>query len=344
MDLVMNSMSVNISVVVPVFNVEKYLLRCLNSIFSQKFSGTYEVIAVDDGSTDGSLQILKSYKAKEGRLKTIEHGVNKKLSIARRTGMDASIGEYIMHVDSDDWLLPDTFEHLFKKCIETGADVLVYNHISENNKGERTFIKRIKNEIITNDKLKVQRYFYGASWNKVVKRVLTKDLIYGAVAINTTEDLLYTTEILLKANRICLIPEIFYVYFANLESLSLAIKPDKLLEKQIDVLRNIRLITLKYGAESRFINNILNYLEKDIFLAVSQAAFLTKEKWDSNGLLNAFRLFPEMTEMQLNTLSLSISNRYYSLILVLFKFGPKPVIGIILRCIRKLYINNSKVQ
>ena len=166
---------INISVIVPVYNVEKYLTRCLDSIFNQQFSGTFEVIAVDDCSTDNSLKLLYDYQCNEKRLTVIAHNRNKKLSIARSTGMKVAKGMYIMHVDSDDWILPNTFEKLFEKCNETNADVLVFNYRRENDQGQRYSNNEIKNNYVTNDKLKAQKYFFGATVNKIVK----KELNYG---------------------------------------------------------------------------------------------------------------------------------------------------------------------
>jgi len=164
----------NISVIVPVYNVEKYLVRCLDSIVKQQFSGTYEVIAVEDASSDNSLQILKKYQNNEDRLIIIEQGVNKKLSVARATGMDAATGDYIMHVDSDDWLLPGALEGLFKRCTETNADVIVFNYAREDSEGKRTLVDCIKKEMITTNKIQVQPHFFGTVVNKIVKRSLAE--------------------------------------------------------------------------------------------------------------------------------------------------------------------------
>ena len=330
----------NISIIVPVYNVEKYLIRCLDSIFNQLFSGNFEVIAVEDASTDNSLQVLKSYQEKETRLKIIEHGVNKKLSVARATGMKAAKGNYIMHVDSDDWLLPGALESLFVKCLHSDADILVFNYCSQTSEGKTTPQYLIKKEIITQDKVLVQTHFLGACWNKIVKRSIIENLISGEVGVNTTEDLLYATEILLKADKIHLLPEAYYTYFVNTESLSLAITPNLLLERQVVILQQIKVITVTHNATSQFINNILSYLEKDIFLAIAQAAFLVKgERIKNTNLLNGFQLFKEMTNNRLNKLSMAMSNKYYSLFQVFLRFGIKPVLGIVLRATRNKVYN-----
>ena len=100
-----------VSIIVPVYNVEVYILDCLNSIFAQDYT-TIEVIAINDGSTDTSLEILNNYAAKESRLKIITQN-NKGLSGARNTGLDYASGEIIVFVDSDDIISPN----LVSRCI-----------------------------------------------------------------------------------------------------------------------------------------------------------------------------------------------------------------------------------
>ena len=210
----------DISIIVPVYNVELYLLRCLDSIFFQQFTGTFEVIAVEDGSTDNSLQLLYKYQKKENRLKVIVHPENRKLSAARTTGMNAATGNYIMHVDSDDWLLPGALECIFLNIKKTNADIIAFNYVKENSKGEQTFDRKIKKEQISTDKASVQTHFYLACWSKVVKRSLTKEMFYGRKQINYGEDLIYASEILIRSHTISLIPEVLYVYFENNQSLT----------------------------------------------------------------------------------------------------------------------------
>ena len=109
-----------ISIIVPVYNVEKFLERCLDSIFKQQFSSVFEVIAVDDCSTDNSLHVLKEYQKREKRLIIIEHEINKKLSCASKTGIRASTGDYIMHVDSDDWSITQCIGTVIPNNIKFG--------------------------------------------------------------------------------------------------------------------------------------------------------------------------------------------------------------------------------
>ena len=101
-----------LSVIVPVYNVEAYLPRCVDSILAQSYSNL-EVILVDDGAKDASGAICDAYAAKDPRVKVI-HKENGGLSSARNAGLDIALGEYIAFVDSDDWIEPDAYQHLLE--------------------------------------------------------------------------------------------------------------------------------------------------------------------------------------------------------------------------------------
>ena len=113
--------SPRISVIVPVYRVEPYLARCLDSILGQSYE-SLEVIAVDDGSPDRSGEILDAYAARDGRLRVI-HQENGGLSAARNAGLDLATGEYIGFVDSDDYILPQMYETLLRLIEAYGADI-----------------------------------------------------------------------------------------------------------------------------------------------------------------------------------------------------------------------------
>lgn len=326
----------NISVVIPVYNAKKYLFRCLDSVFNQQFSGMFEVIAVEDASTDGSLQMLKSYQDKTPQLKIIEHGVNKSLAIARATGMNASTGDYIMHVDQDDWLLPGAFENIFRKCLETDADALVFNYVSENNKGKRTLVDRIKKELITTDKVQAQPHFLTTAWNKIVKRSITENMIYGNTKVNITEDLLYATEILLKASKIYLIPESYYVYFTNTESMTWQIKSGDYIRNQVIILQQLQRIVDRYEPTSQCINTILNYFEKFIYLEFAKIQLLNIENiQDYVPLVGELARSPIMTNSRTTQLGNSLNNMARCLVEVAKRYGVISTVRLILSCFKQ---------
>lgn len=116
-------MTDKISIIVPVYNVEKFLPQCIESICNQTYQNL-EIILVDDGSLDSSGKICDEFSQKDGRIKVI-HQVNGGVSTARNTGIENAEGTYLMFVDSDDWLSPDAVEHLSQKLENANADLAV---------------------------------------------------------------------------------------------------------------------------------------------------------------------------------------------------------------------------
>jgi len=113
-----------ISIVIPIYNVELYLRRCLNSILAQTFTD-YECILVDDCSPDNCPSICDEYVKIDFRFKVIHKNKNEGLPKARKTGLDMSIGEFVMHVDSDDWIERNALEILLNRQHKTGADIVI---------------------------------------------------------------------------------------------------------------------------------------------------------------------------------------------------------------------------
>ncbi len=118
-----------ISVIVPVYNVEPYLRKCLDSIVNQTYRNL-EILVIDDGSADGSGAICDSFAEKDERV-VVFHTENRGLSAARNLGLDNATGDWIGFVDSDDWIEPDMYEVLIKRVEETKADVVESGWLQE---------------------------------------------------------------------------------------------------------------------------------------------------------------------------------------------------------------------
>ena len=135
-----------VSVIVPVYNVEKYLRQCLDSVLNQTYTD-FEMILVDDGSTDASGKICDDYAQKDSRI-TVIHKENGGQSIARNMGMDATRGEYIYFLDSDDYIREDALEKLVSALEKTGADFVFferyefYDEMSRSAKKKKAFRSR----------------------------------------------------------------------------------------------------------------------------------------------------------------------------------------------------------
>lgn len=115
-------MSPKISVLIPVYNAEKYLPRCLASLQKQTFSD-FEIICIDDGSADRSLQVLQNYASKDIRLRIVTQS-NQGVCAARNNLLRQISGEYFFFLDSDDWLRPQALQHLYERSQQTQADIV----------------------------------------------------------------------------------------------------------------------------------------------------------------------------------------------------------------------------
>ena len=131
-----------VSIIVPVFNVEKYLRQCLDSILGQTFN-QFEVIIVNDGSTDNSGAICQEYEARDNRIVYLEKE-NEGVSEARNLGLDFATSEYIIFIDSDDWIEPTYVEVLYEKIEEYQADIVFENYTSFNDEDSKLLLPYVK--------------------------------------------------------------------------------------------------------------------------------------------------------------------------------------------------------
>ncbi|UJF15261.1 glycosyltransferase [Jeotgalibaca sp. MA1X17-3] len=123
---------IKVSIIVPVYNVEKYLKKSIESLMNQTLKDI-EIILVNDGSTDNSLFICKQYEKKDFRIKVIDKN-NGGVSSARNIGIELASGQYIGFIDPDDWIEPEMYEKMYSKIEKTKSDVCICNYIKEKNK------------------------------------------------------------------------------------------------------------------------------------------------------------------------------------------------------------------
>ncbi len=202
-----------ISVIVPVYNVEKYLDRCVESIVSQTYKNL-EIILVDDGSPDNCPEMCDAWAEKDSRIKVI-HKENGGVSSARNAALDIAGGEYIGFVDSDDYIESNMFEVLLKNLIDNNADISVCGYqINDENDGE--FNVRTVSQ---SDALKlvcIGDYKYGVLWNKLYKKSILKNI--KMLNFVCCEDLIFNYYAIKKAGSIVECDSKLYHYFQNANS------------------------------------------------------------------------------------------------------------------------------
>lgn len=165
-----------ISVIIPVYGVEKYISQCLESVINQTYKNL-EIIVVNDGTKDRSADIAKEYAAKDSRIKVYDFK-NGGLSVARNRGLEIATGEYISYLDSDDWLDTKMYETLLETAMKNEADMVKCGIIETNGVAEEKItFKDVK--IINNDQHKAfKNYFKGIlwtlAWNGLYKKELAK--------------------------------------------------------------------------------------------------------------------------------------------------------------------------
>lgn len=218
-----------LSVIIPVYNVENYLEKCLDSVLNQSYRNL-EIITVDDCSIDGSLKILNNYAKLDDRIKIIHHEKNKGLFQARLTGVHASHGDYIAFVDSDDEITLDFYRVLIDKAEQEHADIVMGNTIMEDENHWR--FRYNSNFGLTAERILVgQNIFdtfyenegYCFSWHTVYNKIYTRKLWDKALPeyqyisgnLTMTEDIAFSTVLYYFAEKMCFIPHDGYIYYRH---------------------------------------------------------------------------------------------------------------------------------
>lgn len=214
-----------VSVIVPVYNVEKYLKRCVNSILQQTYNNL-EIILVDDGSKDSS-GFICDLLAKQDKRVTVIHKLNGGLSSARNAGIDKANGEYIIFVDSDDWIELDTIYYCISLCkkYSCNADIIQYNVIEINSqdtkfKNKKEKIKILHNREIINflmkESTKTDKYF--TACRCMYKTTIIKKILFEEGRIN--EDIPWKYRVLNSSKTMIDSNQIKYYYFQNVGSIT----------------------------------------------------------------------------------------------------------------------------
>lgn len=204
-----------ISIIVPVYQVEKYLVQCIESILAQTFTD-FELILVDDGSEDNSGKICDEYAERDSRIKVI-HKENGGLSDARNRGMDNATGKYFMFVDSDDYIASDMAECLYKNILDKKADIAAcnYRYVFECD-SEKDFSTENKSELLNGKEIFYNRKnernygFWTVAWNKLYKADSFKNVRFRRGKYH--EDEFWANDIYRTDIKVATVSESLYYY------------------------------------------------------------------------------------------------------------------------------------
>ena len=203
-----------ISIIVPIYNAALTLKRCIDSIRNQTFSHL-EIILVNDGSTDNSLDICNSYKVTDNRITVIDK-INSGVSEARNDGIRKSSGKYLLFVDADDYIDLDYVETLYSKLSQYKVDIVVSNAINFNSSGVLKSIDTVKHDTVLNNfemfkELFSEESFHSVCWGKLFARDAIREVIFDK-QMRIAEDFKFINDVFGNVNKALIIPERKYHY------------------------------------------------------------------------------------------------------------------------------------
>lgn len=230
-----------VSIIVPVFNADKYLDKCLNSLTNQTYKDI-EIILINDGSTDKSENIINEYKKIDNRIKVIEQK-NQGCMISRLNGIKNANGEYCMFVDSDDWIEENTVESLTRMIMLTKADLIKFRFIYEPSKKEQETYIDEKEVLFTGERKRELYYTFmtTARLNNLANQIVKTNLFEinnndFKKKINQGEDFMINIQLFFKAEKILITNDIYYHYLKNEDSITNNMNTSKIIKNIEDLL------------------------------------------------------------------------------------------------------------
>lgn len=236
-------MDPKVSIIVPVYNVEQYLDRCVQSLLNQTLKDI-EIILVDDGSPDNCPALCDEYARMHENIKVV-HKENAGLGMACNSGIDVATGEYIAFVDSDDWVDSEMYAVMYSTAKQYDADMVFSGLWRVNERGEKSIMYEAKKIQVLSNKVDIEEFAFSMIANdsherqertipmsaKVVlyrrQHLIDNIIRFESERVFLSEDLLFNLDCLNRSNTIVELPKVFYNYFTNQFSLSSTIRPDR---------------------------------------------------------------------------------------------------------------------
>ena len=269
-----------ISIIVPIYRVEKYISKCLDSILSQTYKNL-EIILVNDGSDDDSISIAKYYAKKDNRIVIIEED-NKGLSCARNNGINSSNGEYITFVDSDDYIEKDYIEKLYNGIKKYKVDIAIggHNTIYSNGKIKE---KYSNNEYVIDSKEALEKLLYvddidSFAWSKLYKKSLFDEIKFPRCRL--FEDIATTYKLIDSVDKVCVVSYPIYNYVIREGSITTDEFSNKKMDLIVSAIEMTHYLKNKYKDLAKACDAYLMYahLETIKLLASSKHKYKKEQK------------------------------------------------------------------
>ena len=306
---------IKLSVIIPVYNAEKYIDKCLNSIINQSLKDI-EIICIDDCSTDNSLDVLYKFAAHDERIKIITLNENHGQGFVRNIGIKQAKGEYLSFIDADDWIELDTFESTYSHAKNNNLDVVIFKLINYNSDSEEFYetdyynINFLENQKeIFNYKDLLNKFFSIplGPVNKIYKTAILKENdIYFPQEYSMFEDNPFFYDVFLAANKISFIPHHFY--YRRVHNDSLMQNRNECMFDIVPVLDDVMSIFLKYNIFEEFDHILFNhkisiikmwYEKLDIKYKVDFYKVI-KENFEKNKYINNILVESKLNDININ--------------------------------------------
>lgn len=343
----MNNTKPFFSIVLPVYNVEKYLGRCIESILKQDFDN-YEIILVDDGSRECCAQLCEQWAKRDSRIRVI-HKKNAGLGMARNTGLDNARGQYIFFIDSDDYILPGMLSAVWGIVCRNHSECVFYGFERRNKTGKKIFelkptpsksyysnSEEIKNQLLPD--FIARNPYTGKSanlrisaWNcgLNISFLRNNNLRFVSEREFISEDIYFYVELFSCLNRLTIVESVYYCYCQNEGSLTYSYKPDRFARlKDFQIKIESLADKLDYDGEVQlrlkeaFIANTMGCLKMEAGQLRKSGALQSFNKMKrictDNELLNALQNYPlDKYEKSWKLFAKCIINRHYILLYLL---------------------------
>ncbi len=302
-----------ISIIVPIYNVEKYLDRCITSLRNQTLKNI-EIILVDDGSLDNCPDLCDKYAQQDNRIKVI-HQKNKGLGLARNAGLDIAQGKYIAFVDSDDYVSIKMYEQLYNESLKQDFDI-IYCGVNSQKSNGKIVQEHVTNRIITDNNIidllgnmiacdvtiRQERSEPMSVWHCIYKKEIidTHNIRFMSEREILSEDIIFDIQLLPHCKKIRFIPQALYNYCYNNTSLSKTFQKNKLmrnyalLEKCLYLLKKENLSFLEVRVLRLFIGYNRSFLKSILFSNISykEKKSLCFELYNNKGWGIIFQRYP----------------------------------------------------